>query len=257
MQACVHNIYRHVHAAAIYSSSDIKSRWKASPRVTSRRLQDVRRPGSVVADLIGTSTRDRDLEADGAAANQGLRPLRLQRQRPRQLQALQIQWLQPQLSPRDLQLLHLQLRPRLLHACLQKLQRPCRQRLRPLLSPRMQLLPLRLRPRLLHACLQKLQRPRRQRLRPLRLRPLHPRRPLQIQWLQPLQRLSPRPLQLLPRRLQQLLLHACLQKLQRPCRQRLWPLPPRPLQPPRQLQPRHLRQIRMWIPRSRWRWGGV
>ena len=70
---------------------------------------------------------------------------------------------------------------------------------------------------ILHACLQKLQRPCQQRLRPLRLqrqlqalqRPLHPRRPLQIHCrLQPLQRLSPR-MQLLPLRLRPRLYKKC------------------------------------------------
>ena len=111
---------------------------------------------------------------------------------------------------------------------------------------------------ILHACLQKLQRPCQQRLRPLRLqrqlqalqRPLHPQR-------QALQRLLLLPLRLRPRlrpcrlqRLRPLRLQRQLQALQ-------WPLPPRPLQLPRQLEPRHVRQIRMWIPRSPWRWGGL
>jgi hypothetical protein len=180
--ACIYTDTCRSHICCSSCSSDIYSRWKA-PRA-SRCLEDVRtrRPGNVVADLIGTSTRDRDLEADGAAANQGLRPLHLH-------------------------LHQLQLRLRLLHACLQKLQRP--QRLRPLqlqaLLQRPLLLPLRLRPRL-RPC-------RLQRLRPLRLQ-------RQLQALQ-------------------------------------WPLPPRPLQLPRQLEPRHVRQIRMWIPRSPWRWGGL
>ena len=136
----------------------------------------------------------------------------------------------------------------ILHACLQKLQRPCQQRLRPLRLQRQ---------------LQALQRPlhpRRplQRLRPLRLqrqlqalqRPLHPQR-------QALQRLLLLPLRLRPRlrpcrlqRLRPLRLQRQLQALQ-------WPLPPRPLQLPRQLEPRHVRQIRMWIPKSPWRWGGL